>query len=132
MFAPHYTISGNFVVTTSRSVQNHERARSSLSRPFVVHPPTGPPPKPDQVYPPRSLSSFIIDQTWQGWYIQSVTSTTISKNNIPIRLPAERWAHILEEHGELNDMRSQILDAVANPLRILAGQAGEQLAIQEI
>ncbi len=61
-----------------------------------------------------------------------MTSTTISKNNIPIRLPAERWAHILEEHGELNDMRSQILDAVANPLRILAGQAGEQLAVQEI
>jgi hypothetical protein len=61
-----------------------------------------------------------------------IVTTPISKNNIPIRLPDERWAHILEEHGELEEMRTQILDTVAQPIRILAGQAGEQLAIQEV
>lgn len=59
-------------------------------------------------------------------------TTTISKNNVPIRLPDERRAHILEEHGELQDMRQQILATIAQPLRIVAGRAGEQLAIQEV
>ena len=59
-------------------------------------------------------------------------TTAISKNNISIRLPDERWAHILEEHSELKGMRSQILETVTQPARILAGGAGEQLAIREV
>jgi hypothetical protein len=59
-------------------------------------------------------------------------TTTISKNNVSIRLPDERWTHILEEHGELKGMHSQILDTVAQPSRILAGRAGEQLAVREV
>jgi hypothetical protein len=61
-----------------------------------------------------------------------VTTAIPSKNNILIRLPDERWTHILKEHSELKDMRSQILNTVAQPSRILAGGAGEQLAVQEV
>lgn len=61
-----------------------------------------------------------------------MTTAIPSKNNILIRLPDERWAHILQEHSELKDMRSQILDTVAQPSRILAGGAGEKLAVQEV
>lgn len=55
-----------------------------------------------------------------------------SKHGIPIRLSDERWEHITTEHAELIDRRDQVLEAVANPERILAGNAGEQLAVREI
>ena len=57
---------------------------------------------------------------------------TKSKHGIPIRLSDERWEHITTEHAELIDQREQVLEAVANPERILAGNAGEQLAVREI
>ncbi len=57
---------------------------------------------------------------------------TESKHGIPIRLSDERWEHIITEHAELTDRRAQVLEAVANPERILAGNAGEQLAVREI
>jgi hypothetical protein len=55
-----------------------------------------------------------------------------SINCVAIRLPDERWRHITEEHTELAGMRDQVLDTVANPLRIFAGRAGELLATKEI
>ncbi|MBN1285545.1 MAG: hypothetical protein JXB47_09105 [Anaerolineae bacterium] len=56
----------------------------------------------------------------------------ISKNGVPIRLPDERWAHIMEEHGELSGMRQEVLETIAEPERIMAGGAGELLAVWEI
>lgn len=55
----------------------------------------------------------------------------LSTQNVPIRLTDERWAHITEEHCELAGMRFEVLDTVANPELILAGGAGELLAIRE-
>lgn len=55
-----------------------------------------------------------------------------SHHGIPIRLPDERWAHISEEHAELAEMRELVLETVAKPQRILAGGAGELLAVREI
>jgi hypothetical protein len=57
-------------------------------------------------------------------------ATVNSVNDVPIRLTEERWAHILEGHGELANMQGQILDTVAKPDRILAGGTGELLAIK--
>ncbi len=56
----------------------------------------------------------------------------LSKNAVPIRLPDERWAHIIDEHGELADRRQQVLDTLAEPERILEGGAGELLAVREV
>jgi len=58
--------------------------------------------------------------------------SAISKNGIPIRLTAERWAHITEEHTELAGLRLEVLEAITNPERILLGKAGELLAVQEL
>jgi len=58
--------------------------------------------------------------------------TILSQNKIPIRLTDERWAHITEEHCELAGMRLEVLEAIENPSRILAGGEEELLAIQEI
>ena len=56
----------------------------------------------------------------------------LSKNDTPIRLTDERWAHIVEEHCELAGMRLEVLETVASPSRILEGKAGELLAVREI
>ena len=55
-----------------------------------------------------------------------------SKNGVPIRLTDERWAHIIEEHGELADLRQEVLHTVAEPERIVEGKAGELLALREL
>jgi hypothetical protein len=49
----------------------------------------------------------------------------ISKSGTPIRLTDERWAHIAEEHCELAGLRMEVLEAIANPSRILEGKKGE-------
>jgi len=58
--------------------------------------------------------------------------TVLSQNEIPIRLTDERWSHITEEHCELAGMRLEVLENIANPLRILEGGDGELLSIREI
>lgn len=61
-----------------------------------------------------------------------MTAIATSKNGIEIRLPDERWQHILTGHGELPEMQQAVLDTIADPERILAGGAGELLAVREI
>ena len=61
-----------------------------------------------------------------------MTETVLSVNKVPIRLTDERWLHITEEHCELAGMRLDVLEAVANPSRIVEGRAGELLAQREI
>jgi hypothetical protein len=58
-------------------------------------------------------------------------TTVVTLGGIPVRLTDERWSHIAEEHGELAGLRDRVLDAVACPDRILAGSAGERLAVKE-
>jgi hypothetical protein len=55
-----------------------------------------------------------------------------SINKVPIRLTDERWVHITEEHCELAGMRLEVLETIVTPKRILAGGAGELLAVREI
>ena len=59
-------------------------------------------------------------------------SVVQSKNAVPIRLTAERWGHILEEHGELADLQQQMLETITEPTRILAGNADALMATREI
>ncbi len=61
----------------------------------------------------------------------SLLDTVNSKSGVPIRLTDERWAHITEEHCELVGLRPAVLETIGNPLRILAGGAGELLAVRE-
>ena len=59
-----------------------------------------------------------------------MTEIAISKNGLPIRLTDERWVHITEEHAELAGHRLEVLEAIAEPERIVAGNEGELLAIR--
>jgi len=60
-----------------------------------------------------------------------MSDTVKSKHGIPIRLTAERWTHIIDGHNELAGMREHILETVAFPERVLAGNRGELLAVRE-
>ena len=61
-----------------------------------------------------------------------MTETVLSKNGVLIRLNAERWSHITEEHCELAGMREDVLETISDPSRILAGNHGELMAVREI
>lgn len=55
-----------------------------------------------------------------------------SKSGKLIRLTDERWAHITEEHCEIAGLRTDVLDTVGSPDKIVMGIAGELLAAKEI
>ncbi len=57
---------------------------------------------------------------------------TTSKNSVPIRLPVERWVHIVEEHPEMEGMRADVLETVRDPQRIVQGGAGELIAVRMV
>jgi len=56
--------------------------------------------------------------------------TARSKNNVPIRLPDERWLHITESHSEMAGFYSDVLETVEDPDAIYEGRSGEFLAMR--
>ncbi len=60
-----------------------------------------------------------------------MNETVTSRNGVPVRLTDERWTHITEEHSELAGLRPDVIEALVEPERIVAGGAGELLAIRE-
>jgi hypothetical protein len=61
-----------------------------------------------------------------------VITTILSRNGVYIRLMAERWLHIVEEHAELAGRRLDVLETVSRPDRVLLGGDGELLAVREV
>jgi hypothetical protein len=57
---------------------------------------------------------------------------TYSVNNIPIRLPDERWSHIVENHNDIAGYYYDVLEAVTNPTWILEGDEDELWAVKLI
>jgi hypothetical protein len=56
----------------------------------------------------------------------------VSKNGVAIRLTDERWAHIGEEHDEISQLQSEVLEAIRDPVRVVEGNTGELLAVREL
>ena len=55
-----------------------------------------------------------------------------SIRGVPIRMTAERWLHIVENHDYLAGHYHNILDAVQEPDMILWGYGGALIAIRGI
>ncbi|NEQ30897.1 MAG: hypothetical protein F6K04_07830 [Leptolyngbya sp. SIO4C5] len=55
-----------------------------------------------------------------------------SINGILIRLPDERWHHIMQRHADLTDKKDWLLQTISSPTRLLAGNEGALMAIREI
>lgn len=53
-----------------------------------------------------------------------------SRNGIPIRLPEERWRHIVSGHPEMSDLQTPSLETLAQPDMIQLGDSGELLAVR--
>jgi len=57
-----------------------------------------------------------------------VVEVVRSRGGVPVRLTAERWSHIVEEHSELAGLRADVLETVAEAEAVHEGAAGELLA----
>ena len=58
--------------------------------------------------------------------------TAISKNGAIIRLPEERWQHIIARHFALADQQSLVLATITEPEIILDGNEGALMAIRTL
>jgi hypothetical protein len=54
---------------------------------------------------------------------------TESMNGVPIRLTAERWLHIVENHDEVAGYYDDVLETVASPDIIVPGYRGSLIAV---
>ena len=55
-----------------------------------------------------------------------------SKHGVPIRLPSDRWLHIVEHHDDLAGYRDRVLETLEEPEAIARGKTGERLAMKSI
>lgn len=55
-----------------------------------------------------------------------------SVDGVPIRLTAERWFHIVENHDDLAGHYDDVLDTVENPDLILRGHRDSLIAVRGV
>ena len=58
--------------------------------------------------------------------------TVTSVNGVLIRLTDERWAHIIQQHPELDLMQDIVLGAISSPELVLQGDRGQLIAVVSI
>ncbi|MBS3915212.1 MAG: hypothetical protein KG003_11995 [Bacteroidetes bacterium] len=58
--------------------------------------------------------------------------TVFSKNNVPIRLTAERWIHIVENHDDVAGLFDDVLTTVEEPNYIIQGYNDALIALRVI
>ncbi len=58
--------------------------------------------------------------------------TINSINKIPIRIPDERWIHILENHDDLSGYIDDILDVIEFPDYVIKGYKEAKIALRII
>jgi hypothetical protein len=56
--------------------------------------------------------------------------TVQSVEGVPIRLTAERWLHIVENHDDVAGYYDEVLDTVASPEALLPGYGGSLIAVR--
>jgi len=59
-------------------------------------------------------------------------ANAVSQNGISIRLPDERWEHIIIRHEFLSDKKDLVLETIAEPDRILDGDEGALMAVKQL
>ena len=55
----------------------------------------------------------------------------ISTNGVPIRMTAERWVHIIENHDDLAGRYDDILNTVEEPDYVIEGYQSAMIALQQ-
>ena len=54
----------------------------------------------------------------------------LSVHGVRIRLPAERWHHIVRGHPEMAGLRDEVLETVESPDEVQLGDSGELIAVR--
>jgi hypothetical protein len=54
----------------------------------------------------------------------------VSKNGVPIRLPDERWTHVVESHDYMAGSLELVVETIEDPDYIVAGRKGELIALR--
>ncbi len=60
-----------------------------------------------------------------------ILETVISINNVPIRLTAERWYHIVENHDEIAGYYDYVLNTVESPDYVIKGYGDALIALRK-
>ena len=62
--------------------------------------------------------------------MDSQPASAESVNGVPIRLPEERWQHIIEGHEDLANYYEDVLAAIERPGVVFQGQRGSLIAVR--
>ncbi len=54
----------------------------------------------------------------------------VSKNGIPIRIPDERWTHVVESHDYMAGNLELVVETIEDPDYIVTGRKGECIALR--
>ncbi|MFN3998184.1 hypothetical protein [Algoriphagus sp.] len=54
-----------------------------------------------------------------------------SISEIPIRIPTERWEHVILGHPEMIDLELEVLETIKNPDFIFQGKNLEKIAVKD-
>ena len=54
----------------------------------------------------------------------------VSKEGVPLRITAERWAHIVENHDYMAGNLDKVLETLQDPDYIVRGSKGAKLALK--
>lgn len=54
-----------------------------------------------------------------------------SINKIPIRIPKERWGHVVSGHPEMEQFKNEVLETLGDPDLIFEGSEGEKIAVKD-
>lgn len=79
-----------------------------------------------------ALADYRVSTNSQWVREHAMIDQVPSRNGVAIRLTDERWVHITEEHCELAGLRSEVLETVLQPERILLGGDGELIALRRL
>ena len=61
-----------------------------------------------------------------------MTHVARSYSGVPIRVPAERWEHISQNHPEMAGYLYDLIAAIESPDEVRAGTNGAQIAIKKV
>ena len=60
-----------------------------------------------------------------------VLQSTVSVFDHLIRITARQWAHVTEAHDYMSGNLDKVLETLAEPGRVIAGERGESLALRD-
>ena len=61
---------------------------------------------------------------------EDVVATARSVNGVPVRLTAERWAHITERHGVMRGRQTDVIGVIESPDGVYEGREETLMAIR--